>query len=135
MELWIRSQDKKAMVKIESIFVENKYTQKKVRKLYMPDYATSYGDIEETCDYEDDEYIKTIIYNNNAILGEYSSEKRALEVLDEIQKILKPRCTVDTSSINFDGKPYEQKGVILQDCNANVRIEEFSTFVYEMPKE
>lgn len=108
MKLWIRSQDKKAIVEIESIFVENKYTHKKVRKLYMPDYATSYDDIEETYDYEDDEYIKTIIYNN-AFLGEYSSEKRALEVLDEIQH-----------KIN---------------AIANMTDENFINVVYQMPKE
>ena len=107
MELWIRSQDKEVLTRVVDIWK----------------------------DADKNEIWSKSSFAIKNCLGIYKTKERALEVLDEIQKILKPRYIVDTSSINFDGKPYEQKGVILQDCNANVRIEEFSTFVYEMPKE
>lgn len=109
MDLWIRSQDRKELRPQPKLGIE-----KIVNGWCIIDRYNFY-----------DSYS----------LGTYKSEERALEVLDEIQNILKPRCIVDTSSINFDGKPYESKSVILQDCNANARIEKISTFVYEMPKE
>lgn len=60
MDLWIRTQDKKTLMKVNRIEVEENYI---------------------VC-YEDDND-DLVIY-----MGEYNSEKRALEVLDEIQKIL-----------------------------------------------
>lgn len=112
MELWVRSQDRECLLKTDIVMLE---------------------EIEENKEYWI--YAGHEKYEPYTVFGIYHTKERALEVLDEIQNILKPRFIVDTSSINFDGKPYEQKGVILQDCNANVKIEEFSTFVYEMPKE
>ena len=54
MELWIRSQDKKMLIKNDALAVE------------------------PSVQYE-------VITNGFNILGKYQSEKRALEVLDEIQ--------------------------------------------------
>lgn len=54
MELWIRSQDKKMLIKNDALAVE------------------------PSGQYE-------VITNGFNILGKYQSEKRALEVLDEIQ--------------------------------------------------
>lgn len=68
-------------------------------------------------------------------LGIYKTKERAIEVLDEIQNILNPKYILDTSSIKPDGDFYEENGMIFQNYNANARIEELSTFVYEMPKE
>lgn len=71
---------------------------------------------------------------NGEVLGTYSTRERALEVLEEIQNILKPKYILDTSSINPDGNFYEENGMIFQKYNANARIEELSTFVYQMPE-
>ena len=74
-------------------------------------------------------------YDNLKILGTYKTKERAIEVLDEIQNILKPKYILDTSSIKPDGDFYEENEVIFQNYDANPEIEELSTFVYKMPAE
>ena len=80
MELWIRSQDKEVLQKITSLFVN------------------------------DDGYIFSYDYinSNEVFLGKYKTKERALEVLDEIQKILNLEYTF---------------------------LQDLSNYVYEMPKE
>lgn len=110
MELWIRSQDKEKLMRVKEV-------------LYQ------YGAFE-------DNTLNVIIgspfYDDNAILGEYKTKERALEVLDEIQSILRP--TINFSPIiNEDKRPeyiykhYECKGY-------ESTIEQLDTYVYEMPK-
>ncbi len=112
MNLWVRSQDKECLVKISNI-------QYVLRKETNCGISTEYH------------YIGTY----EKILGEYKTKERAIEVLDEIQNILKPKYILDTSSIKPDEDFYEENGVIFQKYNANAKIEKLSTFVYEMPKD
>ena len=58
MELWIRSQDKKDLIKITNICMTK------------------------------EEYDEIGIFANGCIVGLYKSKERALEILDEIQSIL-----------------------------------------------
>ena len=115
MELWIRSQDKEKLLKISGIqyqnckLVENETVEANI----LIGFYSSY---------------------ENEILGEYTTKERAIEVLDEIQNILKPKYILDTSSIKPDGDFYKENGAIFQKYNANVEIKELSTFVYQMPK-
>lgn len=108
MELWIRSQDKRILQKIDNIYLDANYGNKRICN-YVDDYKTE--------------------------LGTYKTKERALEVLDEIQNLLKPKYILDTSSIKPDGNFYEENGVIFQKYNANTEIKELSTFVYQMPKD
>ena len=62
MELWIRSQDKRILQKVDSIYLNANYDNRRI--------CTN-----DSRDYESD-------------LGEYKTKERALEVLDEIQDIL-----------------------------------------------
>lgn len=72
MDLWIRSQDKERLVKVEYL----EYFYKKVH------YAN------EEKPREEHHNIGTYISNEQfIILGEYKTKERALEVLDEIQKL------------------------------------------------
>ena len=113
--LWVRSQDRMNLVKINQINI-NYQDNKQIIANYVPElYENS------NCYYE--------------LLGTYPAKERALEILDEIQNILKPKYILDTSSIKSDGDFYVENGVIFQNYNANARIEELSTFVYQMPKE
>lgn len=103
MELWVRSQNKGALVKVEILGYTN-------------------GTI---CSYSG---------NNKITLGEYSSAERALEVLDEIQKILNPmiiftncKCTQDVI------ENIKEAGACFVTNDAH--IEQVSTCVYEMPEE
>ena len=68
MELWIRSQDKKLLMKS----TELRYNQKKENHSILA-YDTK-GDYR--------------------LLGIYKSKERALEILDEIQKLLRPQIKV-----------------------------------------
>lgn len=104
MELWVRSQDKKILLKVNELEIE----------------------------------VNTIIAfdeNKYQCLGAYKSKQRALEILDEIQNILKPKYILDSSSIKLDGDSWVENGMILQKYNANAKIEELSTYVYEMPED
>ena len=109
MKLWIRSQDKKTLVKSDYITI-----------IWSPFHYSIVG------------YLNGKI--KHKILGSYKTQKRAIEILDEIQNILKPKYILDTSSIKPDGDFYKENGVIFQKYNANARIEELSTFVYQMPE-
>lgn len=89
MELWIRSQDREKLVKINNIEKQDHYTYKEVVENYMPPNATRYEDMKKRKVQKKDKYIKSVIMCNDEIsLGTYLTRERALEVLDEIQKIL-----------------------------------------------
>ena len=66
MELWIRTQDKSKLYKIEGI-----------REIPLNVQKTDF-EIEGLC------------YNEWYFLGKYNNEKRALKIIDAIQNILQP---------------------------------------------
>ena len=110
MELWIRSQDENNLIKVYDIWVDD---TDRVDKGYVSIMANSDFSFE---------------------LGAYETKARAQEVLDEIQNILMPKCIINSKSMKFS-EPYEKNGIVLMDCNADARIEQLPTYVYEMPKE
>ena len=110
MDLWIRSQDRESLKKINTGF-------------YLKQDLSNYAKGEVI-----------FIVGGGDKLGEYETKERALEVLDEIQNILKPKYILNTSSIKPDGDFYEENGVIFQNYDANAKIEELSTVVYKMPE-
>ena len=104
MELWIRSQDKMKLVKVNYCYIMD-----------QQDHFTIIG---ETID-------------SGPIVGIYKTKERALEVLDEIQNLLKP-------PIIFQ----EHEGVITTNDNnphfinpTYGEIKQLKTIVYEMPKD
>ena len=104
MELWIRSQDKENLIQPTRLFIAF------------------------------DKNIATWDRNVMIDLGTYKSKERALEVLDEIQNILKPKIV-----IKFDNKPkYLEDGTINDVLTPIEELDyskQLSTYVYEMPKE
>lgn len=101
MELWIRSQDKKHLLRSECLTVAGEND-----KFYICD--TFIGHI-----------------------ATYKTEKRALEVLDDIQNTLKPKVilksnggaiTTGDNNLHLVNPTYET-------------VEQVNTYVYEMPKE
>ena len=88
MELWIRSQDKSSIVKVDNLYVS------------VGNYICYYV--------EKDKEVPGTYYRPSGELGRYKTKERALEVLDEIQNILKPKYILDTSSIKPDGDFYEE---------------------------
>lgn len=116
MNLWIRSQDREKLLKVDGLQYQNCKLEENV-SVETNAILGFYGSFE------------------NDILGEYKTKERALEILDEIQNILKPKYILDTSSIKPDGNLYEQEGAIFQNYNGNVEFKELSIFVYQMPEE
>ena len=77
MELWIRSQDKRILQKVDNIFLDANYENKRI--------STYDGD--------------------NVELGTYKTKERALEVLDKIQNKINAISNMD--DINFINVVYE----------------------------
>ena len=108
MELWIRSQNKLSLTKINSVVIDYN-DQKKIVANYMEFNGSE--------DYTP--------------LGEYDIEERALEVLDEIQNLLQPKIKYiqeePIESIMDFGYQITQ--------NVDMKIQEINRIVYNMPKE
>ena len=103
MELWIRSQDKTTLIRSYEIYVSEQCNCYLIRAK-----RTSH------------------------ILGSYKTFERALEVLDEIQNILKPIIKI---KYEYDDSQPIMNGEWLKSLKEENKIEELSTYVYEMPKE
>lgn len=105
MELWIRSQDRTILRKVDTIGIVE---------------GRDFWSIDE---------------NLTVSFGKYKTKERALEVLNEIQNILSPKYILNSSSIKPIGDPYYvENGVIFQRYGANGTIQEVSTVVYKMPE-
>ena len=111
MELWIRSQDKTKLYKVNTIETDSEI---------------------ESCK----ETGRYIIYINDEYFGTYKSKERALKILDEIQKLLTPKPIVTFSNKvkkeNLLDKTIE---TIIQPIIEDIKIMESLSYVYEMPKE
>mgnify|MGYP005766038149 CR=1 FL=1 len=93
MDLWIRSQTKEGLINANNICIRDNVK------------IVKYGN--------------DLNLGNYALLGEYKTKERALEVLDEIQNMLKPKLLVKINE--FDEQEVHEK----------IRTNIF----YEMPKE
>lgn len=105
MELWVRSQDKRILIKVDNIFLDANYGNKRI--------STYDGD--------------------NTELGTYKTKERAIEILDEIQSLLQLKIEYKPIVQEEYNPLYTYKHFVKVDDN--VEIEELSTFVYNMPKE
>lgn len=94
MELWIRSQSKISLVKVNDLSIERKQDN-----------------------------VWFITCNDKYRLGTYRNKERALEVLDEIQKLLMPTYKFIANK-DLEGNDIKVYGV-----------EYINSYVYEMPKE
>jgi hypothetical protein len=103
MELWIRSQDKTFLKKVNTIgIVEG----------------------QDFC---------FISENITTDLGKYKTKERALEVLDEIQNILKPKMIVNTYKVEqaklCDGTQF------IQPMLDDIQVQSATSYVYQMPED
>ena len=105
MNLWVRSQDKRILQKVDNLFLDANYENKRI--------STYDGD--------------------NIELGTYKTKERAIEILDEIQSLLQP--TIEYKPIVQEeyNPAYTYKHFVKVDDN--IEIKELSTFVYQMPAE
>ena len=116
MELWIRSQDKEKLLKISGIqyqnckLVENETVEANI----LIGFYSSY---------------------ENEILGEYNTKERALEVLDEIQNILKPTIITTGYECELKENIKDKTSFNLDMIPTKTEIQELSTVVYQMPED
>lgn len=109
MELWIRSQDKMDLFKINRL---------KIREHTFEDGKKEY-----------------FILNNNSIsdvVGVYKTKERALEVLNEIQNLLQPTIEYKPIVQEEPNTLYPYKNFVKVD--GTIEIKELSIFVYQMPE-
>lgn len=104
MELWVRSQDRRILQKVNNIFLDANYEDKRI----------------STYDGE------------NVELGTYKTKERALEVLGEIQMLLQPIIKYKPIVQEEYNALYPYKNFVKVDDN--MEIKELSTFVYQMPE-
>lgn len=107
MDLYIRSQDREKLFKFDGLII----------------YCTC-EEMPSTASYE-------ICDSFEGSIAKYKTKERALEVLDEIQKILMPPMLINNSEGFITGKD-DSMHIINPSYN---KIEQLSTCVYEMPKE
>lgn len=113
MELWIRSQDKMNLVKIRQISL-NYQNNKQIIANYIPDFYPNSGEYYE-------------------ILGVYKTKGRAIEVLDEIQKLLIPKTIMET--YNVDEAEMLDGTIFIKPMLGDIKIEGCMSYIYKMPKE
>lgn len=114
MELWIRSQDRKSLVKVDNLYVS------------VGNYICYYV--------EKGKEIPNTYFRPSGELGKYKTKERALEVLDEIEKLLMPKMIIKNEGreiYGLDGHIYRTNIM----SSAKTDIQELSTYVYKMPKE
>ena len=107
MNLWVRSQDKECLINVNNI--------QYVYKNYMHGLGT--------------------YYDNLKILGTYKTKERALEVLDEIQNILKPIIITTGYECELEENIKDKTSFNLNMIPTKTEIQELSTVVYQMPED
>lgn len=112
MELWIRSQDKLDLIKCTSIHIEE-----------APGV--------------DEVAIKTFNYGDKyTYVGYYETKERALEILDEIQNMIKPTLiNTEYHSEIKQGVNNLEFDVVMNPVEDKITYIQPSVIVYEMPKE
>lgn len=107
MELWIRTQDKKDLIKV--------------------DYISYEIAIED----------KHILWYKSIDLGTYKTKERALQILDEIQNILQPTVIYHEPEINYDDmiQSLTENVVVKTTQKVDFELKQAGQIVYQMPKE
>lgn len=105
MNLWVRSQDKTIFQIVDNLLISDGNNAKGTFNIYT----------------------NSLLVQN--VLGEYKTKERAIEVLDEIQNILKPQLIIKNS-----GKIIGSFEDTIVREGATYELKELSTFVYQMPE-
>jgi hypothetical protein len=104
MELWVRSQNKETLAKVDNLNID-----------------------------KDDYSIYAQAQTYQIVFGTYKSKERALQILDEIQNILKPKMIVNTYKVEqaelCDGTQFIQPKL------DDIQVQNATSYVYEMPEE
>ena len=113
--LYIRSQNKKTIAKVESIDCFDKYE----------------GNPNNFNGYEGQKYVGSYIEVNGKAFATYSSKERAIEVLDEICNALTGKITAQTKQ---SSKAKEKVGTVGENDSVELKTLNCDA-VYQMPQE
>ena len=114
MDLWIRSQDKTRFIKCVGVEIQENKQNQEFYLWGLKSNCTSY------------------------IMAKYKTVNRALEVIDEIQKILTPQvCELAQKIVNNEYSDYNKLTNVyaIMDSCGTVIVSELSSVIYEMPEE
>lgn len=114
MELWIRSQDRGSIVKVDNLYIS------------VGNYICYYV--------EKGKEVPNTYFRPSGELGKYKSFERAMQVLDEIQELIKPKQTITTYESEI--KECINKStfdVVMTPKIDNIQLIEPTTLIYEMP--
>ncbi len=147
MNLWIRSQNKEQLIKInnEITIADTRSIKKMLNPLNIDVTNSEYDKVDGIDIIRDVVNIEGyILATDKLLLGKYESEERALEVLDEIQNkinsqyLLKPKKTMEIPIIESAKNYYEELNninIITCDDNFEIKPINANVIIYEMPKE
>ncbi len=97
MNLWIRSQDRKDLVKVNSLWIMD-------NQIWM-----------EVPFYENHKKLGLTVSGHNHKLAEYKTKERALEVLDEIQRKIEKLYALENCSLEKNS--CIEKGLVMDNFN------------------
>lgn len=117
MELWIRSQDRERLLKCNFIEISGNLINK-IDSIFFEGYNIV-GYFNDNIGYE--------------TLGTYKTKERAIEVLDEIQKLLIPKTIMET--YNVDEAEMLDGTIFIKPMLGDIKIEGCMSYIYKMPKE
>ena len=117
MDLWIRSQDRKDLVKVNALWIMD-------NQIWM-----------EVPFYDNHKKLGLTVTNNNHRLAVYKTQQRALEVLDEIQYLLKPQLKITTPKIDVIGNVTDVIATKVKGQVETYLSNNLDHIVYEMPLE
>lgn len=118
MELWIRSQDKEDLIKVDNLGLA---------------YLGKYNFVDKIGDIHREEYhICQFEENCHTTLGYYKTKERAIEVLDEINKLLIPKPIIST--YNVEQAELLNGTVFIKPMLDDIKIESYTSYVYQMPE-
>lgn len=120
MDLWIRSQNRRHLVKCNGT-------------IYAANYPVNVVVVEMK---EQHTQEKSKIFVDDIMVGIYSYE-RALQVLNEIQNILQPRVVVHEPNINYDDMMHSlAEDMCLKNTQkVEMELKQVGQVVYQMPNE
>ena len=106
MNLWVRNQDKTILQKVDNLLISDGYNAGGTFNIYTNSLPAQ------------------------NVLGRYKTKERSIEILDEIQNILKPQLIIKDS-----GKIIGSFEDTIVREGATYELKELSTVVYQMPAE
>ena len=110
MNLWVRSQDKTIFQKVDNLLISDGNNAEGTFNIYTNSLPAQ------------------------NVLGTYKTKERAIEVLDEIEKLIKPTIITTGYECELKENIKDKTSFNLDMIPTKTEIQELSTVVYQMPE-